>query len=96
MERRGKVEPLLDDSDEHASGDGDPDLGLDRVLRGAEERLDPQMLLDPFEEQFDLPPLTVELGDRQCRQGEVVGEEDQLLAGLGSLKRTRRSGASKP
>jgi len=34
------------------------------------------MLLDPFEEKFHLPAAVVQLGDRQCRQGEVVGQED--------------------
>ena len=33
------------------------------------------MLLDPFEEQFDLPAATVQLGYGQCRQGEVVGQK---------------------
>ncbi len=41
------------------------------------------MLFDPFEEQFDLPASAIELGDGQCRDGEVVGQKDQPLAGLG-------------
>ena len=41
------------------------------------------MLLDPFEEQFDLPATAIELGDGQRRDGEVVGQEDQRLAGFG-------------
>ena len=41
------------------------------------------MLLDPFEEQFDLPASAIELGDGQCWDGKVVGQEDQQLAGLG-------------
>ena len=41
------------------------------------------MLLDPFEEQFDLPAAAIELGDGQRRHGEVVGQEDQRLAGFG-------------
>jgi hypothetical protein len=44
------------------------------------------MLLYPLEEQFDLPPLTIELGDGQRGQREVVGEEDQLFAGLRVLE----------
>jgi hypothetical protein len=35
------------------------------------------MLLDPFEEQLDLPTALVDLGDGERRQGEVVGQEDQ-------------------
>jgi len=41
------------------------------------------MLLDPFEEQFDLPSAAVEIGDGQCWLGHVVGQEDQFLAGIG-------------
>ena len=41
------------------------------------------MLLDPFEEEFDLPASAIELGDGQCWDGKVVGQEDQHLAGFG-------------
>src|ERR1044071_3331932 len=41
------------------------------------------MLFEPFEEQFDLPAAVVELGNRQCRFGEVVGQKDQRTARLG-------------
>jgi hypothetical protein len=34
------------------------------------------MLLDPLEEQLDLPATAIEVGDGQRRQEEVVGEED--------------------
>ena len=46
---------LLDDSDQDIDAHGDPELGLHRIFRGAVERLDPQVLLDPFEEEFYLP-----------------------------------------
>jgi hypothetical protein len=55
-------------------------LGFDRVLGGAVEALDPQMLLDPFEEQFHLPATLVQSADSQRRQLSVVGQEDQILA----------------
>ena len=38
------------------------------------------MLLDPFEEQFDLPPAPVKLSDGQRGFSHVVGQKDQLLA----------------
>jgi hypothetical protein len=44
------------------------------------------MLLDPLEEQFDLPAASIELSNRQRRFGEIVGQEDQRLAGLGIAK----------
>ena len=49
------LESLADDGHEHVNRDGDPELGLDRVGRGAKEALDPEMLLDPLEEELDLP-----------------------------------------
>ena len=68
------VQLLLNDGDEHVNADGDPDLGLHRVLGGAEERLDPRVLLDPLEEQLHLPAAFVELRG-QGWEDEVVGEE---------------------
>ena len=40
------------------------------------------MLLDPFEEQLDLPAALVERADGERGQGCLVGEEDEGLAGL--------------
>lgn len=58
-------------------------MSLDRVLGGAEENFDTQMLLDPFEKQFDLPAASIEIGDGQCWQRKIVGKEHQVLAGYG-------------
>ena len=41
------------------------------------------MLLDPFEKQLDLPPASIQVGDGDRRQREVVGQEHPPLAGLG-------------
>ena len=38
------------------------------------------MLLDPFEEQLDLPTTPIKLGDCQRGQGKVVGQKNQRLA----------------
>ena len=46
---------LPNDSNEHVSGHGAPHLRPHGVLAVGQEMLDPQVLLDPFEEQFDLP-----------------------------------------
>jgi len=83
MQGEIQCEALANDGHEHVDADGDPDLSLDGVLRGAEEGFDSQMLLDPLEEQFHLPAAAIELGDRECRQLEVVGEEHERLALLG-------------
>src|SRR5207248_1362002 len=63
-------------------GDGNPDLRLHRILGGAEERFDAKVLLDPFEEEFDLPATAIQRGDSERRQGEVIGEHDQRLPRL--------------
>ena len=47
------------------------------------EGVDPQVLLDPLEEQFHLPALFVDLRDGQCRKHEIVAQECQLFVGFG-------------
>lgn len=74
---------FLNNGDEHVGGHGAPDLRLDRVLAVAQKLLDTQVLLDPFEEQLDLPAAFVQSGNGQRRQARVVGQEDQSLLGLG-------------
>ncbi len=77
------MQTFFQNGDEQINGDGGPDLGAHGVGAGAIKGFDTQMLLDPFEEQFDLPATPIQLSDGQCRDGEVVGQEDQRLAGLG-------------
>ena len=77
------MQTFFQNGDEQVNGDGTPNLGAHRVGRRAVKGLDAQMLLDPFEEQFDLPASAIELGDGQSWHGEVVGQEDQHLAGFG-------------
>ena len=73
------MQPLLDDGYQDVDRDRDPHLRLHGVLGGSEERLDPQVLLDPPEEEFDLPSLLVEQRDALRGKGEIVGQENQLL-----------------
>ncbi len=47
---------------------GNPDLKLHRVERVTKELIDHQVLLKPFEEQFDLPALLVKGCNGQFRQ----------------------------
>ena len=63
VERGIEGEVLLDDGDEDIDRDGDPALGLHGIFGCPEEPRDPQMLFDPFEEQFDLPAAFVEGAD---------------------------------
>jgi len=41
------------------------------------------MLLDPLEEQLDLPSGLVQLADGPCRQRQVVGEENKVFLAEG-------------
>ena len=74
---------FFQNGDEQINGDGGPDLGAHRVGRGAVKGFDTQMLLDPLEEEFDLPASPIELGNGQSWHGEVVGQEDEESAGEG-------------
>lgn len=77
---------LLDDSDAHIGGHRAPDWLLHRVLAGAQEFLDSQVLLDPLGEQFHVPAVLVQGSDSQRRQRRVVGQEDQVLSRLWVLE----------
>src|SRR5829696_10439998 len=71
---------FLDDGDEHVDGDGDPDLSFDGVFGRPEEALDAQMLLDPLEEEFDLPSAFVQRAHGQGWELKVICEKDKSLA----------------
>ena len=70
---------LLGASDQQVGTDGNPDLGLYGIGRLSIEGLDLEMVLDPLEEQFDLPALAVDLGDCGCRQGQMIGQKDEAF-----------------
>lgn len=60
MQRGVELKLLLDDGDQSIRGDSALDLHLHRVVAVAEESLGAQVLLDPFEEQSDLPTALVQ------------------------------------
>ena len=74
---------LIETSDHEINGYGCPYLGFYCVFGRAIEGLDSEVLLDPFEEQFDVPSTLVDACDGDGRQASVVGEEDETLAGFG-------------
>jgi len=80
--RAGKIEAFFGDGDQQADRDGDSELRFDHVFTGSVECRDAQVLLDPLEEQFNLPSALVECADGCRGQGELVGEEDKVLAGI--------------
>jgi len=69
------VKLLLDEENDHVGGHGAPDLRIDSVLVGAIKRLDAQVLLYPFEKQFDLPALAVQVCNLLGFECEVVGQK---------------------
>src|SRR5258707_13303663 len=56
---------------------------LHRVLRGAVESLDAQVLFDPAKKQFHFPTCPVQLGDSQSGKEKIVGQEGQSGISLG-------------
>ena len=78
------IEPqaFFDDGNQYIDRDGDPDLSLHGIVAGAIKGLDAKVLLDPLEEQFDLPATSIQLSDGQRRQGKIVGQKNQSLVGL--------------
>src|SRR5665647_1028114 len=74
-----KMQTFLRDGDQQVGRYGNPYLRLHRVLAGAKEHLDAQVLLDPFEEQLHLPALAVKIADQLGLQGKVVGQKHQPL-----------------
>jgi len=80
------VELLSGDGNQDINADGNPNLGLDGILGVAVEAFDVEVLFDPFEEEFDTPTGTIELGDGERRQVEVVGNEDEFAMMLGIVE----------
>ena len=78
----GNLMDLFETGHQEVDADRDPDLRLDGVLAGPEERFDAQVLLDPLEEQLDVPAALVERGDGGGREPEMVGQKDEDLAGF--------------
>ena len=77
-----KLEVVLNDSDETVCDDGDMDLNTHRIVTLSPERLDPEVLLDPFEEQLDLPPVFIKEGDVLGIKIEVVRVVDETAVQL--------------
>lgn len=61
---------------------GDPYLGHDSVFGCANKGFDFQVLLDAFEEQFDLPAGFVDISNGLGGKMEVVGQKHIVLAGF--------------
>ena len=77
VERKVDRHAFLDNRHEDINRDSHPDLSPDGVLGCSVECLDPEVLLDPTEEQLDLPTQFIEESDVQGWQEKVVRQEGQ-------------------
>jgi hypothetical protein len=87
LRRGGKADGRHDDAafacgdpQQQISDHGSEDLQADRVLGAAEELAKLQMLLDPAEQQFDLPAGFVKRGDLDRRAFQIVSDEGEFCA----------------
>ncbi len=71
---------FFDDGGQHISRYGASNLRLHRVLTSSQKSLYTQVLLDPLEEQLNLPTAFVKLSNGQGRQSLVVGQKHRRLA----------------
>lgn len=75
MKTRFKSIMLLRNDEQKVVADGYPYLRVDGITGCSIEGLDVQMLLDPLEEDLNLPSVTVKFRYRDGFQGEVVRQE---------------------
>ena len=71
-DRATKLEVMLNDSDDTVCDDGNMNLNAHGIVTLSPERLDLEMLLDPFEEQFDLPSVLV-------KERDVLGSKIEIV-----------------
>lgn len=82
VERKLHGQILIDDRNERLNRDRHPYLFPLHVIRRPVKRLDPEILFDPAEEQFDFPTKVTELGDRLGGQKKVVRQKNQMTVVL--------------
>ena len=80
------MEPL----EEQQGQQGGPNLDVQRILAGADEALDFQILLEGLEEQLDLPAVFVDVGDGRGPEVEVIGQRARSRAAFASSQTTTR------
>jgi len=78
VERTLEGKSLLDDGGKHINCDRNPDLRLHRILRRSIKCLDPQVLLDPTEEQLHAPAAFIQCRDGQRRKDKIIGQKGQI------------------
>src|SRR5207237_9455719 len=64
-----------DVSQKQVIGNGGPDLSEDGVLRGTQEGFEFEVLLNPFEEELDIPAGLIDLGDGGGGEMKEIGQK---------------------
>jgi hypothetical protein len=75
---------LLEQSDQQVTDEGSKYLNPNCVFGSSQELLDPEVLLDPFEEELDAPALLVTLSNLERAASNVVGGEDDWRSFFGA------------
>src|SRR5439155_2502805 len=75
---------VMKDALHHKGNQCKKDLDAHGVFTAAEEAADFQVLLEPFEQQLDGPPLLIEAGDLARRSSEIVGQQIKRLILVGA------------
>ena len=83
--------PFFQNSKNEIYDHSNPNLSLYGIGRSAIESFDPEILLNPFEEQFYLPTSFVKSSDSFSGKCKVVSQENQSTPLVSSLKLIRRS-----
>ena len=89
VQASGQFQFLVQDGHQQICRHGDPNLRFHCVEARPIVVLDPQIALDPFEKQLDLPAFLVKFGDRQGAKFHVVGQEHQKRFCSASKNRIR-------
>ena len=72
---KGDTAEGFDVGQEQVIDHGDPDLGHDGISGSPQKGFDFEVLLDPFEEDLDLPTLAIDFGNGAGGEVKMVGEE---------------------
>ena len=68
---------MLYDYHQTVSDNGTVDLYSNSILASTPELLNLKVLLEPLEEQFYAPTITVKFGDNECEEYKVVRQENE-------------------
>jgi hypothetical protein len=74
----------MQDAQQHEGDQRNINLDAHGIFAAPEKAADFEVLLEPFEQQLDIPALLIELGDLGGRPLEVVGQQVEGLVLVGA------------